>query len=152
MNDEVIEAFVESTTTVFKTMLGTEVTYGLACKFIEKPDRSVSGIIGLIGVISGDVVVSLEDPFAISCTGALLGQEPDAINEDVVDAIGELTNMIVGHAKSKLGKYNLSLGLPSVILGKGHRIVFKSDVEPISLPFDSPWGTFSIELGLAVKK
>jgi len=32
----------------------------------------------------------------------LLGSEKDTVDEDVIDAIGELTNMVAGAAKSEL--------------------------------------------------
>ncbi|MCG8651461.1 MAG: chemotaxis protein CheX [Pirellulales bacterium] len=149
MNEEVISAFQNSTTEVFKTMLGLEIT-GLPVHpcdhmFVR---HEVSGIIGLSGGMAGDVIVSFDKQVALLATGALLGTKPTELDNDVVDAVGELTNMIAGSAKGTLEKFNMQLALPTVILGKGHRIGFKSGVDPISMPYESEWGQFNIEVGL----
>lgn len=149
MIDEVIEAFSESTKIVFSTMLGTTVTSGEAKPCGHPVAKGVTGIVGLTGSISGDVVVSIDQKIALEVTSAMLGQEVIDLNDDVIDAVGELTNMIAGSAKGRLEKFNLGLALPTVILGSDHRIGFKSGIKPISIPFVSDWGPFTIELGLA---
>jgi hypothetical protein len=56
--------------------------------------------------------------------------------------------MIAGAAKSRLAEYKLSIGLPTVICGKGHSIKFPPEATPISIPFESELGTICIEVGL----
>lgn len=149
MNDEVIAAFRKSASGVFQMMLGLEVTSGEVKETDQLLARyDVSGIIGLTGGMSGDVIVSFDERVAILATGALLGEQPAELDNDVVDAVGELTNMIAGAAKGSLESYDMSLALPTVILGSGHRIGFKSGIRPISMPFASQWGDFSVDLGL----
>ncbi|MGB7327769.1 MAG: chemotaxis protein CheX [Rubripirellula sp.] len=149
MNSDVIEAFMASTTAVFETILGVPVKSNQPSGDSPIVARGVSGIIGLTGVISGDIIVCFDESIAIKTTGIMLGSEPGELNDDVVDAVGELTNMIAGNAKGRLEKYNLSLALPTVILGSGHRIGFKSGIKPLSIHFDSELGSFSVELGLS---
>jgi chemotaxis protein CheX len=149
VDDQVVEAFQKSTSTVFKTMLGMEITAGP----VEQCDQmivrhEVSGMISLSGTLAGDVIVSFDERVAILATGAMLGSEPTELDNDVVDAVGELTNMIAGSAKGSLELYKVQLALPTVVMGKGHRIGFKSGICPISLPFSSLWGTFHVELAL----
>jgi len=55
--------------------------------------------------------------------------------------------MIAGGAKSKLEQFNLHLGLPSVITGRGHAIAFATETQPISIPFESPWGPLCVSVG-----
>jgi len=149
MNDDVIKAFQKSTINVFQMMLGKQVTAGEIQRCDQMLVRhEVSGIIGLSGRMSGDVIVSFNERVAILATGALLGVEPTELDTDVVDAVGELTNMIAGSAKGMLEQYDMSLALPTVILGSGHRIGFKTGIDPISMPFESDWGTFCVEIGL----
>jgi chemotaxis protein CheX len=150
MNQDVIEAFIDSTTSVFCTMLGVEVTNNEPAQCAEPVANGVSGIIGLTGCISGDVIICVNESFAKQATSALLGMPTTEMNEDVSDAIGELTNMIVGCAKGKLEKYNLGLSLPTVVLGSDYSIGFQKSITPIQLPFDSPWGKFQINLGLTL--
>ena len=86
---------------------------------------------------------------AVAATEALLGEKPGSINEEVIDAVGELTNMIAGSAKSQLEQFEMSLSLPTVITGRNHTIAFGSGVKPIYIGFGCEWGPLSIEVGLA---
>jgi chemotaxis protein CheX len=75
--------------------------------------------------------------------------ENTEINGDVVDAVGELTNMVAGGAKAKLAEYQLMVSLPNVITGRDHEVRFPSDVTPICVPFSTKWGALALEVGFA---
>jgi chemotaxis protein CheX len=75
--------------------------------------------------------------------------ENTEINEDVIDAVGELTNMVAGAAKAKLEEYELSVSLPTVITGQDHDVRFPSDVTPICVPFATKWGAVTLEVGFS---
>ena len=149
MRAEYINPFIESTIEVFKTMLGCQPSRtGLSVHDTFCPEYDITGIIGLSGKAHGDVVISFEQNVALCATEALLGCKYTEINDDVIDTVGELTNMIAGNAKTSLESLEMQLALPTVIVGKNHSIRFPSKVKPISLPFSTPWGEFNIEVGL----
>lgn len=149
MRAEYINPFIESTVDVFRTMLGCDVERtGLSVHDSFCPEYDITGIIGLSGKANGDVVISFEEKVALAATHALIGMRYHEITDDVVDTVGELTNMIAGHAKTSLENLAMSLALPTVIVGKNHSIRFPSKVKPLSLPFQSKWGRFNIEVGL----
>jgi chemotaxis protein CheX len=149
MNADYINPFITATTNVFSTMLMCDLERGLlATRNSFTPLYEVSGIIGLSGQAVGTVVVSLCKEVAMGATEAMLGERPRDINEDVVDAVGELANMIAGGAKRDLEDLAMSVSLPSVICGKNHSLTFPSNATPILIPFESPWGPLSIEVGL----
>ncbi len=149
MRAEYINPFIESTVDVFKTMLSCDVARtGLTVHETFHPQYDITGIIGMSGKAHGDVVISFERSVALAATETLLGTKYSEINDDVVDTVGELTNMIAGNAKSSLERFELQLALPTVIVGKNHSIRFPSKVKPLSLPFESVWGNFNIEVGL----
>lgn len=149
MRDEFIQPFVSATSDVFQTMLGCELTGGTPAAGGANPVFDVSGLIGLSGVCRGMVVVSMARATALKAAGALLGLEPSDLDADVLDAIGELTNMIGGTAKTRLEEYALTIGLPTVICGTGQRIMFPSGAVPLVIPFDSEIGTVCIQVGLS---
>jgi len=149
MNTDYINPFIESTISVFETMLGCSVTRkAISVHDTFAPEYDVTGIIGLSGKASGDIVISFERKLTLLATEALVGEKYDDITDDVIDTVGELTNMIAGNAKSSMEELELTLALPTVIVGKNHTIRFPSRVKPISIPFESEWGNFSIEVGL----
>ena len=97
-------------------------------------------------------MLSLCSEAAMMAAAAMLGERPAAIDADVRDAIGELTNMIAGNAKAKLDQLALSVSLSSVITGKGHCVEFPRHVTPICIPFDCAWGAVAVEVGLLDEK
>ncbi len=67
----------------------------------------------------------------------MVGEEAQTISPEVVDCIGELTNIISGQARvhiEKLG-YKLSAALPTVIVGEKVEISFITKVPVVVLPF-----------------
>ncbi len=149
MNADYINPFIESAVSVFEMMLGCQVkrTGAKVCESFA-PQFDITGIIGLSGRATGDVVISFERELALLATEALIGEKPTDLSADVIDTIGELTNMIAGNAKASMEELELKLALPTVIVGKNHTIRFPSKVRPIALAFESDMGYFNIEVGL----
>jgi chemotaxis protein CheX len=77
--------------------------------------------VGFIGHVTGVIYVYAAGPFARQITCRMLGLAEHEIesNEIVHDTIGELTNMIVGHFKSRLSDRGLecALTIPSIVCG-----------------------------------
>ena len=131
-------------------MLSFELTRGpLTIKKDPAPEFEISGVIGLTGNAAGVVVVSLSREVALHAAEAMLGSRPAEVDGDVVDAVGELANMIAGGAKRQLEQLDMSVSLPSVICGTNHRVQFPSHTTPIAIPFDAESGPICIAVGLA---
>jgi chemotaxis protein CheX len=149
MRVEFINPFVLATHDVFRTMLGCRLDRGpLSVKREHTPVYEVSGLIGLSGRCRGMVVVSVGRDTALRATEIMLGTPPSELNGDVADAVGELTNMVAGAAKTQLEEYQMTIGLPTVICGRAKTIAFPSDVQPIIIPFACPLGPVCIQVGL----
>ncbi len=149
MKVEYINPFITSTTAAFSTMLGIELARGnIAIKQGSQPHHEINGIIDLSGKAVGVVVLSVDREVALSVTEKMLGNRPFEIDANVTDAIGEMANIVAGGAKAHLDKYELSVSLPTVVVGRSHSIEFPAKVTPISIPFDSQWGPLVIEVGL----
>jgi chemotaxis protein CheX len=153
MRAEFINPFVTATVNVFQTMLGTTLTRGaIGVRAADASPQEVSGLIGLAGRYQGMVVVGLSSPTAMQIAQTMLGSPVTEVNADVTDAVGEITNMIAGAAKSKLEEYKLSIGLPTVICAPSLSITFPSGSTPLVIPFDSQLGRICIEVGLVESK
>lgn len=150
MKAEHINPFVSAAADVFATMLDCKLTRGkISLNANFQPEHDVSGVIGLSGGAVGTVVVSLSRNVAVTATEVLLGTRPETIDADVIDAVGELANMIAGRAKAELEPLALSLALPTVITGTEHTVSFGSAAQAICIPFSCAWGDLSVEVGLA---
>lgn len=150
MRAEYINPFIQSVCNTFSTTVDCQVQRGAPRLQLPGEDLfDISGVIGLSGNAVGSVVLSLSKEVALQATSAMLMMETTEINADVIDAIGELTNMVAGSAKAKLEELQLSISLPTVVTGKGHVLSFPREVTPICIPFDSAWGPLKLEVCLA---
>lgn len=150
MQVEYINPFITAMSNAFMTMLGCELKRGqLSLKDENSPKYEISGIVGLSGKAVGTVVMGLSKSVALKATSTMLMCETKTIDDDVVDAVGELTNMVAGAAKAELEKYELMVSLPNVITGRDHDVRFPSDVTPICVQFTSEWGDLALEVGFA---
>lgn len=150
MQVQYINPFIASLSNTFQTMLGCEVRRGtISLKDDSVPVYDVSGVIGLSGKALGTVVLSLSRDVALKATSHMLLHEVTEVDAQVVDAVGELTNVVAGGAKAELEEYALMASLPNVITGRSHDIRFPSEVTPICVPFQTDWGPLSLEVGFA---
>ena len=144
-----INPVIASLEETFDTMLNCKLTrVGLMLKENNTALHPISGIIGVNGKQAvGTVVLTMTETVALKAASTLLMTELTEANEDVMDAVGELTNMVSGATKAKLSRYNMSMGLPSVFHGSNCRIHFPANAHPIVIPFQSAWGSLALEVG-----
>lgn len=148
MDVHYINPFIQSAQNVFQTMLDSPLKrLKLSLKQSASPSHDVSGVIGLSGKVCGSVVFSLSRTVALAVVKQMLDLEVNEINAEVADAIGELTNMIAGGAKPSFPEDELSIGLPNVIAGRNHVVMFPGNVRPICVDFETLWGPVSLEIG-----
>jgi len=144
----IIEYIKASTEGVFSTMLGLEVCSESAFTDANAPAVSdgVLAIVGLAGSWTGAGVISCSAAFACRICNQLLMTESASVNEEVLDAVGEVANMVVGNFKTMIEEHlgPLGLSIPTVIygrnftsrsLGTNHWIVlpFKCDGESVTI-------------------
>jgi chemotaxis protein CheX len=79
------------------------------------PENALFAWVDVQGPMSGRVLLSTEHATAVEVTRALLGLEPDEAvgHADIVDAFGEVANVVGGNVKS-LGPDHSVLTLPEV--------------------------------------
>lgn len=125
MDVKLINPFINATLNVLETMAFTKAR---AEKPYLKKDQvacgDVSGVIGLTGEASGTISVSFTEKSILAIVSNMLGEEIKELNEEIQDAVGEITNMISGQARRELeglGK-RLKAAIPTVITGKNHTI------------------------------
>ena len=149
MKAEFINPFLNATLGVLKTMAFTEAIPGKP--YLKKNGAAggdVSGIIGITGPPNGSMSLSFSSSCILQIVANMLGEEAPEINDDIKDAVGELTNMISGSARNDLGAkgYHLSIATPIVISGSQHQIKHQTKSPTIAIPFETPGGAFLVEV------
>lgn len=137
--EKYIQPFVDVCESVFRDFIGTDLITERP-HFADKNDPhdwDVSAIIGLTGEARGAVVISMKKSLALKLTGVLTGSEHSDLDDEVVDAIGEIINIIAGNAKRGLEEsFRLVISLPTIVRGKGHAILWPNDqARIICIPF-----------------
>jgi chemotaxis protein CheX len=142
--EKYIQPFIDVTVKVFKDFVGCELTAGRPFFVTDKDssanddwDWDISGVIGLTGEARGAVVVSLKRDLAAKLTAMITGQEAPPSSGEIIDAVGELVNIIAGNAKRGLEEtFRLIISLPTIVEGKGHLVKWPEDqVRIICIPF-----------------
>jgi chemotaxis protein CheX len=146
-----INPFQEAAVKVLQTMAFTEPQ-------VDKPflktrtllaQGDITGIVGLTGDMHGSLVVSFSEDAILQVVSHMLGEACKEMNDDVRDAVGEITNMICGDARRRLAEqgYHFQGAIPTVIDGKNHRIrhVFPGPI--LVIPFTiGEAGVFFLEV------
>jgi len=133
----------------FKKMVGVEAKPGkLEMKRDSGLGYDISGIIGISGNAKGMISLSFPRDTAIKVTNKFVGMDNTDISDDTIDAIGELANIIAGYAKKELTSLNISISLPSVVMGDNHRVKEPKDVFSFVVPFSTELGKFDLAVSL----
>jgi len=124
-----VEPFVEVTVSTFKEFIGIDISPRHP-HFLE-PDKpfewDISAVIGLSGAVKGAVIVSMKSDLAIKLTDLLVGTTHTEVDADVLDAIGEINNIIAGNIKPKVPNGDkIVISIPTIIRGREHSIAWPS--------------------------
>jgi len=124
-----VEPFVEVTVSTFKEFVGIDISPKNP-HFLD-PDKAfewdISAVIGLSGAVKGAVIVSMKSDLAIKLTDKLVGSKHAEVDADVLDAIGEINNIIAGNIKPKVPNgEKIVISIPTIIKGKEHSIAWPS--------------------------
>lgn len=121
-----VDAIRTATAAVFRIMLNLEITPGEANREppSSEPTDGVVALIGLAGHWMGTVTVQCGTGLACDIYSHLLAAEcttaPEGVNGEVLDAVAELANMIVGNVKTTLEEHlgPMGMSIPTVVFGR----------------------------------
>ncbi len=152
MDATLINPFITATINVLQTMAFVSAKAGKP--YLKKDDTArgdVTGVIGVTGLAHGTVSVTFDEESILKIVSNMFGEKIETVDHEVADAVGELTNMISGQARMELEKKGkvFEAAIPSVITGKGHKIVHITEGPKIAIPFSLDTGSFTIEVCLA---
>jgi chemotaxis protein CheX len=145
-----------ATTEVFSTMFGMEIA-PMPEHLDQTPPMISDGVMALVGfagTYTGAGVVTCDAKFAIQICNRFLMSEETSVNEDVLDAMGELANMAVGNFKTMiendLGPIGLSI--PTVIYGRNFTSRSVGSNDWVVVPFEYDGDVLEIRICLAPAK
>ena len=110
----------------------------------------ISGVVGFTGETNGTVFITFDESCIVKVVSNMFGEQINEINDDIKDAVGELTNMISGQARKELEEIGKVFqgAIPSVVVGRNHELFPMTKGPKIAIPFKTDFGSFTIEVAL----
>jgi chemotaxis protein CheX len=153
--EEIVAAIRGAAAEVFETMLNLDIAAGepyVEPNTAETTDGVVA-LIGLAGAWVGSGLLHCDPKMACRIYSSLLAAECGDldINEEILDAVAEVANMIIGNAKNVIEEIVGPLGMstPTVVFGKNFA-TRSTGADPWTVvPFASDSGMMLVKLCLA---
>jgi chemotaxis protein CheX len=151
--EQIVHAVQRATLEVFSTMLGVDIIPAQThiAKTCPPINNEVMAFLGLSGPWVGSGVITCSADFACRLCALFLMSETPSLNEEVLDAIGELANMIIGNFKTAAEEVvgPLGLSVPTVIYGRNFVSKSVGSSNWIIMPFAYGNDTFEVRLWFA---
>ena len=99
----------------------------------------VTGLVGVHGKVSGFITVNMAERFAIKAVEGFSGEKQEKLSVEVIDGVGEITNLIAGGIKGALSSSPWSftnITVPSVIVGSGYQIAYAKGLHFLCAQFE----------------
>jgi chemotaxis protein CheX len=99
----------------------------------------VTGMIGVHGKVSGFATVNMSERLGVKSVEGLLQDKFGKLTSQVVDGVGEITNMVVGGIKGMLANTTwgfTNITVPSVIIGQGYHINYARGLTYLTVSFE----------------
>jgi chemotaxis protein CheX len=123
---------------------------------VQKPFRktapegqgAVSGVVTLKGDHTGTAAISFSEKCILMVVSKMFGEEISEVDNDVKDAVGEITNMISGLTTQLYEKEGVALkaSLDQVLMGDGHSIPHLPGFPVLGIPINTEPGEITVEL------
>ncbi len=141
MEEKHVNAVVSAVKYVFKAMLNVDIEDGTPfIKEIRKATGDITGVMALAGAEGeqrGMLAFSTSTEGALAIYKKLMDQGFQKITAEIIDGMGELTNIISGRARYELEKEDIHLyaHVPIVFSGKNAEVSFITKMSVTSVPF-----------------
>lgn len=152
MQERLVQEIKDATESVLGTMMGIAATAGEVEPDSPGPGPigGVSAMVGIVGPWVGTGSVSCDESLACLLAGRMLMSEYTEINDEVLDAMGEIANMVIGNIKTNLEASlgTLALGVPTVTYGKDFATRSTVKQSWLLVPFDCEGQSLFIQMQL----
>jgi chemotaxis protein CheX len=148
MNSKYITPVIVSVQNIFGTMIELPVVSGK--HFFKKDKRPTTDVLSMItmsGPVSGFICLGMSMKLAFLLSSKLLECEVSEANGDCIDAIGEITNMIAGNAKSEFPDDGIIISVPKVFFDTAKK-PYPTAAPVISIPFETQEEVMLVDMSI----
>jgi chemotaxis protein CheX len=115
----------------------------------SRPQGDISGVLEITGDLTGSAAISFSERCILGIVSAMFGEDMTEINEEITDAVGEISNMIAGHVTTKIAEMDkkVKVKFVKVCAGADENIEhIKEGAHVLALPFRTTKGKMVIEV------
>ncbi len=150
MDATLVNPFIEGTLHILDTTAFVKVQP--QTPFLKKDSKlqgDISGIVEVSGDLSGTAAICFTEQSILGIVSAMFGEDMTEINDEIHDAVGEISNMVAGHVTTKIAEMGkkVKVKFKEIKAGKDVSIEHVKGAEHILvLPFKSTKGKVVIEV------
>ncbi len=150
MDAALVNPFIEGTLHILDTTAFVKVKP--EPPFLKKDRKSlgdISGYLEISGDLIGSAVVSFSEESILGIVSAMFGEDMTEINDEIKDAVGEISNMVAGHVTTKIAELSkkVKVKFKEIKMGQGTLIPHSEGAKYIlALPFRTTKGKVVIEV------
>jgi chemotaxis protein CheX len=149
------QSVVAATSEVFTMMLDMAVENTGDASEAAPTEAGLVSIVGITGDWAGSGLFCCSPAFASVICSKMLGSaiDPanDAIGEEVLDVVAEVTNMVIGNIKNLLESVAgpLAISVPTVIHGRNFHFRNLAGLSKSAMVFEAEGAKFEVRVSLA---
>ncbi|MCK5686213.1 chemotaxis protein CheX [bacterium] len=150
MDSVLVNPFVEGALHILDTTAFVKVKP--ESPFLKKNSKAlgdISGVMEVSGDLTGSAAISFSEKSILGVVSAMFGEEMTKIDEEITDAVGEISNMVAGHVTTKLAEMGkkVKVKLKEVTIGSDSKINHVEGVDHVlAVPFKTTKGKLVIEI------
>lgn len=157
LDNDMGHCIVKATNDVFRTMMNLKVVPGEpVVQKAQTRTAEVIASIGVVGFLSGSISLFMTKALAQKACAAMLMLEPGTVvpDSELVDAVGELINMVGGGIKTELFQKMplFDISVPSVCIGDSVQRRLVGDDLCFLVPFTLEGMQFQVEFLMVTKQ
>lgn len=150
MDATLVNPFIEGTLHILDTTAFVKVKPEEP--FLKKDRKAlgdISGFIEISGDLSGTAAISFSEKSILGIVSAMFGEEMTEINDEINDAVGEISNMVAGHVTTKIAETGKKVNVKFKEIKAGPDAVIEhldGADHVLALPFRSTKGQVVVEV------
>lgn len=136
VDDHLVELIIRCTNAGLEMAGVKPVPVGISSLPARAQDLAV--VIGLVGRRNGTVTLNVSQRATLYLAQQFTGSKSTEVDEEVFDAMGEITNIIAGRLKAELStdRYQITnISCPSIVMGGDYRVHHFSGFSTVSVEF-----------------
>lgn len=137
LNEALVDAIIRSTHAGLQMAGLSPRPVGIST--LPARPQEVAVVIGLVGRRNGTVTLSFSQRAVLLLANRFTDSAQTEVNEEVLDAVGEITNIVAGRIKGELADPAFgvtSISCPSIIIGADYHLYQFRGFQTVSVEFE----------------